>query len=250
MTLSHPNVLKLLDFNVQNESKEVWMLFDYIPTNIGKYYIEKKDPKIFTENFFKNIAYQIINGVFYLHKNLIIHRDLKPENILYNDSKNLIQIADFGLSRKISFDLYEKYTNVGTLPYKPPDVLLGNQYYGFSFDVWSIACILVELITGKILFPANDSLSILKLMFEIFGIFNKNDLPFCEKLNFFNKMNFNDNNLNKKPFGIINYIKKYSMIEFENDYFFDLIQKMFIIDPNKRIKLKDCLKHPWFENLL
>ena len=250
MTLSHPNVLKLLDFNVQNESKEVWMLFDYIPTNIGKYYIEKKDPKIFTENFFKNIAYQIINGVFYLHKNLIIHRDLKPENILYNDSKNLIQIADFGLSRKISFDLYEKYTNVGTFPYKPPDVLLGNQYYGFSFDVWSIACILVEIITGKILFPANDSLSILKLMFEIFGIFNKNDLPFCEKLNFFNKMNFNDNNLNKKPFGIINYIKKYSMIEFENDYFFDLIQKMFIIDPNKRIKLKDCLKHPWFENLL
>ena len=48
-SLSHPNILKLLDFNIQNDSKEIWMLFDYIPTDIGKYYSEKKEPKILTE---------------------------------------------------------------------------------------------------------------------------------------------------------------------------------------------------------
>ena len=248
-SLSHPNVLKLLDFSIQKDSKEIWMLFDYIPTNIGKFYFKKKNPKIFSEKFFKNISYQIINGVSYLHQNYIIHRDLKPENILYDDTKNLIQIADFGLSKKMSYDLSGN-TDVGTFPYKPPDVLLGNPYYAFSFDVWSIGCILVELITGKILFPANDSLSVLKLMFEIFGVFKNEDLPFCENYLYFDKINFNDICLNKTPIGIINYIRKYSMVEFENGYFFDLIQKILTINPLKRISLKECLNHPWFEKLV
>ena len=49
------------------------------------------------EKFFKNISYQILSGINYLHQNMIIHRDLKLENILYDKEKNIVKITDFGL---------------------------------------------------------------------------------------------------------------------------------------------------------
>ena len=251
-SLNHPNLLKLLEFGIEKVSKESWILLDFLPNDIGRFFkSNQNNPNVMNENFFKNIAYQIVKGVSYLHSHLIIHRDLKPENILYNDKKNLICIADFGLSKRITYDDPEGYEDVGTIPYKPPDVLLGNLFYGCSFDVWSIGCILIEIVTGKILFPENDPLKVLKVMFEIFGVFNNKDLPYIENFSLYikNRDKFMNLSLDKKPIGIINYIKHNSLIQFKSNNFYDLVEKMMTIDPSKRIKLKDSLNHSWFNEI-
>ena len=246
----HKNLIYSLDFNIPKSRNEIWILMDYVSTDLHKFFKENKNnSKIMNEKFLKNIFYQIINGVNFLHSKKIIHRDLKPENILYDIEKNLIRISDFGLSRQFQFDLNCIFTDAGTYPYKPLDVILGNYKYGTSFDVWSIGCIFVEIVTGEHLFGDKTEIGVLKLIYEIFGNINDEKLPLIKS---FSKYDMIKDFPEKKGKGIINYVKEKSKVTFENDNFYDLIEKLLILDPVKRISMKKCLEHPWFisENLI
>jgi serine/threonine protein kinase len=75
-----------------------------------------------------------------------MHRDIKPENILI-DSQNILKLADFGLSRTISFNNTVLTQPVVTLWYRAPELLLGCDQYSFSIDMWSVGCIFFELCT-------------------------------------------------------------------------------------------------------
>ena len=244
--IRHPNVINLEEFNLCREEREVWILMDYVPTDLGKFYAKNKDNKdVMNENFFKNIAFQIINGANYLHQNMIMHRDLKLENILYDEEKKIARIGDFGLSRQFDYDKETQYTDVGTFPYKPPEVILGLTHYSTAFDIWSIGCILVEICTGSHLFGEDNDLGVIKLMYKIFGSFNETNLPGFNKFPLSKKL---ENLPESKGFGLVNYIKSNQKFDFENNHFYDLIEKMLCIDSNKRISAKDCLSHPWFSN--
>lgn len=245
-SLEHPNILKLIEFNIQDNSNELWMLFDYYPTNIGEFFKENtRKRKLITETFFKSIALQLIQSVFYLHENLIIHCNLNPENILFDESKNQILISGFCYSKKLSFDSSINNEKIrGVVEYKSPDVLLGNQYYCGSLDVWSIGCILIELIIGRVLFQGNNELEVLK---SIYGLFEENEIKESQSINDINEKILSLMMLDRKPNLLINYIKNFSIIDFNNDDFYDLIEKMLNIDPIKRITLEDCLNHSWFK---
>ena len=241
----HVNIVNLLDYDIREY--ETLILMDYVPTDLKKFFSDhKNDPKVMNEKFFKNIAHQIICGVNHLHSHQIIHRDLKLENILYDEKNNIAKIGDFGLSRIFDYCLESQYTDVGTYPYKPPEILLGLKKYTTAFDIWSIGCLLVQICTMSLLFCANDPLGVLKLMYEIFGSFNDNVLPGYKG---FPNSNLIINLPENEGFGLIEYIKKNKKFEFENDNFYDLISRMLCIDPTKRISAKECLEHPWFKNL-
>ena len=258
--IKHPNVINLEEFNLCREEREVWILMDYVPTDLGKFYAKNKDNKdVMNENFFKNIAFQIINGANYLHQNMIMHRDLKLENILYDSEHNVAKIGDFGLSRQFDYEVNNKYTNVGTPAYQPPELLLGLDHYSTSFDIWSVGCIFVAICTGKILFGEknsllvdtnsqikdNNSLGVLKFIIKIFGTLNDKNLP---GFNNYPNSGILKNLTETKGIGLINYIKAHQLFHFENDNFYDLIQKMICIDPIKRISAKECLEHPWLKD--
>ena len=214
----HLNIVNLLDYKVTDT--ETLILMDYVPSDLKKFFIaNKNEPKVMNEKFFKNIAHQIISGVNHLHSQQIIHRDLKLENILYDEKNNIAKIGDFGLSRIFDYCLESQYTDVGTYPYKPPEILLGLKKYTTAFDIWSIGCLLVQICTLSLLF----------------GDFPNSNLI----------INLPEN----KGFGLIEYIKQNKKFDFENDNFYDLITKMLCIDPTKRISAKECLEHPWFKNL-
>ena len=247
-TIKHPNVINLKEFKLCRKDREIWILMDYLPTDLGKFFTKNKDNKdVMNEIFFKNIAFQILNGVNYLHQNLIIHRDLKLENILYDEKKNIAKIADFGLSRKFDFDIETQYTDVGTFPYKPPEVILGLTHYSTTFDIWSVGCILVEICTGFHLFGEDNDVGVIKLLYKIFGSLNETTLPGFKN---FPSSHILDNLSENKGIGLINYIKSHQKFDFENYNFYDLIEKMLCIDPTKRISAKDCLNHPWFSNVV
>ena len=208
--------------------------------------MENKDnKKVMNEEFFKKIAYQILQGINYLHQNRIMHRDLKLENILYDESKEICRIGDFGLSRQFDYDVTSQYTDVGTFPYKPPELILGLTHYSTAFDIWSIGCVFVEICTGRHLFGEDNSLGVLKLMYKIFGSFNETILPGFKN---FPSSKLLDNLPQTKGIGLINYIKSNQKFELSND-FYDIIEKMLCINPMKRINAKECLTHPWFSNM-
>ena len=245
--INHPNVMNLKDFKLCREDREIWILMDYIPLDLGKFLSQNKANKeVMNEKFFKNISYQILSGINYLHQNMIIHRDLKLENILYDKEKNIVKITDFGLSRYFDFDISARYTDVGTFPYKPPELILGCTYYSTNFDIWSLGCILIEIVTGCHLFGESDALGVLKLMFKIFGSFNEKTLPGFKN---FPSSKILENLPETSGIGLINYIKDKKLFDFENDDFYDLIEKMLFIDPTKRISAKECLCHPWLSKM-
>ena len=242
----HKNIINFLDFKVLEN--ETWILMEYMPINLLEFYgRNKKNPNVMNERFFKNIAYQILSGIKHLHSEQIIHRDIKLENILYDEKNNIVKIGDFGLGRLIEYNSETEYTTeLGTLPYKPPEVLLGLKQYSTGFDIWSTGCVLVHICTMKYLFGAHDPVGVLKYMYEIFGSFNDDLLPGYRD---FPNGNLVANLPEKEGIGLVEFINQKKKFEFENDNFYDLIKKMLFINPNKRITAEGCLSHPWFSNI-
>ena len=244
----HQNIVNIIDINFSNE--ESWILMEYVPTDLRKFFWKNKNNKKYmNEKFFKNIAYQIICGVKFIHSELIVHRDLKPENIFYDDKNNIVKIGDFGLSVNLDFNPESDYLSAGTYPYMPPDAILGLKKYGNTFDIWSVGCVLFEICTASRLIdckPDDKAEVVLQLMYNIFGSFNDNILPGYKS---FPRSYYLSGLKEIKGIGLNNLIKEKKKFEFENDNFFDLIGKMLCIDPTKRISAKDCLSHPWFNDL-
>ncbi len=166
--LNHPNIISLYDIitskaNAKNNFKgNVYLVFEYMEHDLSGLLARKYD---FSVPMIKNIIKQIFKGTDFMHGDNIMHRDLKPANILVNNLGE-VKIGDFGLARNfskinISGSFSKKYTNgVVTLWYRAPELLLGSYFYGPSLDVWSLGCMLAELILGYPLFRGNFSYKI------------------------------------------------------------------------------------------
>lgn len=98
------------------------------------------------------LVYQILRALKYIHSAGIIHRDLKPSNIAVNEDCEL-KILDFGLARHTD---QEMTGYVATRWYRAPEIMLNWMHYTQTVDIWSVGCIMAELITGKTLFPGAD----------------------------------------------------------------------------------------------
>lgn len=103
------------------------------------------------------IVYQIALALRYLHSGEVIHRDLKPANILLN-SDCFVKLCDFGLVRSVAkFDdhcpVLTEY--VATRWYRAPEILLGSNDYTKGVDMWSLGCMIAEVILGKPIFEGN-----------------------------------------------------------------------------------------------
>lgn len=88
---------------------------------------------------------QLIDGVGYLHSHRILHRDLKPQNLLLDDEGH-VKLADFGLSRSFTLPTRTYTHEVVTLWYRAPELLLGAKMYSTAVDLWSLGCIMAEMV--------------------------------------------------------------------------------------------------------
>ena len=101
------------------------------------------------------IMLQLISTLAFLQKHLIMHRDIKCSNILLTKDGDL-RLTDFGLARHCDDSFPRNYiSNIITMLYSPPEVLLGSNDYDYKVDVWSAGCVLGELLIGKTFF-ANE----------------------------------------------------------------------------------------------
>jgi 5'-AMP-activated protein kinase catalytic alpha subunit len=100
----------------------------------------------------KNIFFDIILGLEFLHSKNVIHRDIKLDNILLSD-KFRAKIADFGIS-KINPPENSLHEQCGTPAYLAPEIIKNNGYSGFGTDIWSLGILLHTLLLGKVPFKA------------------------------------------------------------------------------------------------
>ena len=178
--------------------------------------------------------FQIIRGVDFLHSKKILHRDLKPANILIDHLSLTTKLADFGLSRLYSFPVRPYTKEVLTLWYRAPELMLGFYNYSCDLDMWSVGCILAEVIVGKPFIQGDSEIDQLFKIFQIFGTPTEETLPGYNSFPDYNK-----NFPSFKGIGIKNSIGEDKM----EPLAMDMLEKMMVMDPCKRITAKEALQH-------
>ncbi|KAK7823679.1 hypothetical protein U0070_003331, partial [Myodes glareolus] len=161
--LNHANVIKLKE--VIRENDHLYFIFEYMKENL--YQLMKDRNKLFPESVIRNIMYQILQGLAFIHKHGFFHRDMKPENLLCMGPE-LVKIADFGLARELrSQPPYTDY--VSTRWYRAPEVLLRSSVYSSPIDVWAVGSIMAELYTFRPLFPGTSEVDEIFKICQVLG---------------------------------------------------------------------------------
>ncbi|KAK6462794.1 serine/threonine protein kinase [Scheffersomyces coipomensis] len=253
----HENIINLFDVQKPYDFKnfnEVYLIQGYMPTDLNKVI----QSHTFTEAHVQYFTYQLLRGLKYIHSANVIHRDLKPSNILINERCDL-KICDFGLAR-LDTSKSDSIPNVPqtalteyvvTRWYRAPEIMLSSCQYSVAVDLWSVGCILGEMFTYRPLFPGADYKSQLLFIFEVLGTPLGEDLdcikstraknyiatlPFKQKLDFADLFN-NHPSRRKKHFG-----KNISPAGI------DLLERLLVFDPSKRITAETALTHPFLKN--
>ncbi|XP_018336016.1 serine/threonine-protein kinase ICK isoform X3 [Agrilus planipennis] len=169
--LHHTNVVKLKE--VIRENDVLYFVFEYMQENLYQLIKDRRVP--FPEAIVRNILYQILQGLAFIHRHGFFHRDLKPENLLCSGPE-LVKIADFGLVREIrSRPPYTDY--VSTRWYRAPEVLLHSTQYSSPIDLWAVGCIAAEIYTFRPLFPGTTETDQLYKICSILGTPDKKRWP-------------------------------------------------------------------------
>ena len=174
----HDNLLMLRDVMFPPSSnvlmwKDIYLVTDLMDSDLHQVISSNQE---ISDDHVQYFLYQLLAGVTHLHAANVVHRDLKPSNVLVNRNCDL-KICDFGLSRacpgplaRLNEDNSVPLTMyVTTRWYRAPELLCFNGGYGMPVDMWSVACILGEMLGRVALFPGRNYLDQLRLVIELLG---------------------------------------------------------------------------------
>ncbi|KAM3271185.1 hypothetical protein ACQJBY_041762 [Aegilops geniculata] len=201
---------------------------------------------------------QLFIALKHLKNCKVLHCDIKPDNMLVNDAKNVLKLCDFGNAMLAGMNEVTPY--LVSRFYRAPEIILGLPY-DHPLDIWSVGCCLYELSTGKVLFPGATNNDMLRLHMELKGPFPKKMLrkgAFTMQ-HFDQDLNFNaieEDPVTKKPMRkLILNIKLKDFGSLVSNFpgedpkmlsnFKDLLEKIFVLDPDKRITVSQALSHPF-----
>merc|ERR1719329_930344 len=172
----HDNIISILDMYPPDtpDFDDIYIVTDLMETDLHRVIYSKQ---VLNDEHHQYFAYQILRGLLYLHSANVVHRDLKPANILVNKNCDL-KICDFGLARGFGVEDDDPTLTdyVVTRWYRAPEVVLLASEYTKSIDVWSVGCILCELIGRKPIFTGKDHLDQIKKILAVIGTPSEADL--------------------------------------------------------------------------
>lgn len=191
------------------------------------------------------IFYQVLRGLLYIHSANVIHRDIKPGNILINSECD-VKICDFGMARvakqsqnSLDSEAAREMTEyVATRWYRAPEIMLSWTEYTSAVDVWSVGCVMAEMLLLKPLFAGRDYLHQLELIVSVVGtpddlsgISSEHALKFMKSLPVASKADMQTIVCNGSP----------ELIH--------LLDRMLAFSPQERITIQEALKLPYFTHL-
>ncbi|KAK0220499.1 probable MAP kinase Kpp2 [Armillaria ostoyae] len=236
------NIISILDIikpSSIESFKEVYLIQELMETDMHRV-IRTQD---LSDDHAQYFIYQTLRALKALHSADVIHRDLKPSNLLLNANCDL-KVCDFGLARSVKTaepsgtetGFMTEY--VATRWYRAPEIMLTFKQYTKAIDVWSVGCILAEMLSGKPLFPGRDYHHQLTLILDVLGtptldefyaITTRRSRDYIRALPFRKRRPFSAIFPNATPLAI------------------DFLTKTLTFDPKKRISVEDALAHPYLE---
>jgi len=236
----HPNIISLYELSLFLPKTELYMMMELMDCDLHRVIQSKQS---LSEKHHKCFLKQMLEGIKAMHSIGVFHRDLKPGNILVSKDCQL-RITDFGLARFMDAstrrgenELNPMTQYVVTRWYRPPELLLApNLPYGEPVDLWSIGCILAELLRRKPLFPGKSHLNQAQLIFELKGYTSAKELGFpvsAEAASF----------LDKKCRYRKQSIRKY--VPDASEAAISLLELLLAVNPSQRPTAEQALQHPF-----
>ncbi|XP_059360827.1 mitogen-activated protein kinase 11 isoform X2 [Carassius carassius] len=231
--MKHENVIGLLDVFTPavslEEFNEVYLVTNLMGADLNNIVKFQR----LSDEHVQFLIYQLLRGLKYIHSAGLIHRDLKPSNVAVNEDCEL-RILDFGLARQTD-DEMTGY--VATRWYRAPEIMLNWMHYNQTVDIWSVGCIMGELLKGKVLFPGNDYIDQLKRIMEVVGTPTPDVL---KKISSEHAQKY----IQSLPHMPQQDLAK--IFRGANPLAVDLLKKMLVLDCDGRISASEALCHPYF----
>lgn len=235
---NHENIIGVKDIKrdeTLDEMQHLYIVQEYMETDLFKLL---KTQTLSNEHVCY-FLYQILRGLKYIHSANVIHRDLKPSNLLLNTNCDL-KIIDFGLARVADTgndsQVYTEY--VATRWYRAPEVMLNSRSYSLSMDMWSVGCILAEMIQGEPLFPGRHYLEQLNLILEVVGTPSPDETSWISNDRARNYVQ----GLPPRPGrNLVDYFNRWK----PSPECLDLLKRLLDFNPHTRINVNDALAHPY-----
>ncbi|KAM9766886.1 cyclin-dependent kinase 15 [Menidia menidia] len=236
--LKHANVVLLHD--IVHTRQTLTLVFEYLQTDLAQY-LNQHPGGLHSHNV-RVFLFQLLRGLAYIHSRRILHRDLKPHNLLISHRGEL-KLADFGLARSKSIPCQTFSSEVVTLWYRPPDVLLGSTDYSTALDMWGAGCIFIEMLQGAPAFPGvSDELDQLRRIWGVLGVPSEESWPGVSLLPQFREDWFP----HSEPKEFRTVWKRLEHLPSKTE---DLAQKILRLVPAQRASAMEAQQHPYFSTL-
>lgn len=233
-------LVQLISVFMLPKSKTMAIVMELLPYDLGQY-LESVNYRVSTEEV-KLIMYQLFIGLKEMHSLNYLHRDIKMANILIDPKTMIVKLADFGLSRQPDMPFCNMTNEIETPYYRPLEIALGATSYTSSIDVWTLGIVFYELYSGKRPFKESgfSALSDITVVFNLLsalGTPTEADYPNFKNLPFYSP-----------------HLPKFKRVppsvafpEFSKDPdALDLLSRMLMLNPARRISPSEALKHPFF----
>ncbi|XP_071635970.1 extracellular signal-regulated kinase 2 isoform X3 [Temnothorax longispinosus] len=238
---NHENIIKLIGLHKADNDRDIYLVFEYMETDlhnvIKRGNILKDIHKVF-------IMYQLFKAIKYIHSGNVIHRDLKPSNVLLNAQCHC-KIADFGLARSVT-QIGEGDGETGSDPtltdyvatrwYRAPEILIASKRYTKGIDMWSLGCILGEMLLEKPLFPGSSTINQVERIMATLPPPTDEDLISVSA-------GYGTNLLEKTPNRPRRTLK--DLLPEVSQKALDLISNLIVFNPTQRLTAVEALEHPY-----
>jgi serine/threonine protein kinase len=241
-SLSHPCVVSLKHcfYSKGDKADDVYLnlVMEYIPETIHRTLRNHtKAKKLVPLMYTKVYMYQIARSLAYIHSKGVCHRDIKPQNLLLNTKTHEAKLCDFG-SAKMLVAGEANVAYICSRYYRAPELVFDATEYTNAIDIWSMGCVMAELLLGNPLFPGDSGVDQLIEIIKILGTPTKEQIQAMNP----NHTSFKFPQIKPHPWNKV--FRNKAPAEA-----IDLVSQFLRYDPKTRVTAFGCLAHAFFDEL-